>query len=313
MTAREVQPSGIFFDDNDDADQSAKLSADSVTLGNLQNEHASTAAAVTRLAGTRSELEASLSSTTSAINELQVKLSQARAAHETERTMVDDLQSRHKDQATLLQRQRTELITAESDLSALRVERTEIEGNYLRDKEDVRDMKKKMAEVAAETARLRDELEKTKKEARQQKGLVAISKKQLSTAEAEKDKVAAALVAAQHEAAEPRSVEPDESDDDSPFDHHSAAPAAVAISLPITPAIASPTSSVRSTNPFDRMGSLSAVTSPLASPDATRSVTPLAASPSPSHPVAVAAAVGAGAVAAVTALGAGVAYQVFGG
>lgn len=231
MTAREVQPSGIFFDDNDDADQSAKLSADSVTLGNLQNEHASTAAAVTRLAGTRSELEASLSSTTSAINELQVKLSQARAAHETERTMVDDLQSRHKDQATLLQRQRTELITAESDLSALRVERTEIEGNYLRDKEDVRDMKKKMAEVAAETARLRDELEKTKKEARQQKGLVAISKKQLSTAEAEKDKVAAALVAAQHEAAEPRSVEPDESDDDSPFDHHSAAPAAVAISL----------------------------------------------------------------------------------
>ncbi|KAL8293725.1 hypothetical protein RQP46_000426 [Phenoliferia psychrophenolica] len=309
VQAREVAPSGNFFDDNDDADQSAKLSADGAKLGNLQNEHASTQAAVGQLAATRGELEQSLSATTSAINELQVKLSQARAAHETERTMVEDLQSRHKDQATLLARQRTELITAESDLSALRVERTEIEGNYLRDKEDVRDMKKKMAEVAAETARLRDELERLKKEARQQKGLVAISKKQLSTAEAEKDKVAAAVVEAEREAALPRTVE-HEDDEDSPFDH-SSGPVAAAVPLPMSPAMVSPTSSVRSMNPFDRLGAISTVTSPIGgSPETTRAATPASPPPaaaSTTHPVAVAAAVGAGAVAAVSALGATVA------
>lgn len=108
--------------------------------------------------------------------------------------MVDSLESRHKEQADLLARARHELITAESDLSALRVERTEIEGNYLRDKEDVREMNKKMAEVTLETNKLKEVLEKLKKDARQQKGLVAISKKQLLTAEGEKEKVASSIV-----------------------------------------------------------------------------------------------------------------------
>ncbi|KAK4699907.1 hypothetical protein P7C70_g6347, partial [Phenoliferia sp. Uapishka_3] len=304
--------SGNFFDDNDDADQSAKLSADSVTLGNLQNEYNSTTAAVTKLAHTRSELESSLSSTTSAINELQVKLSQARAAHETERTMVEDLQRRHGEQAQLLARQRTELITAESDLSALRVERTEIEGNYLRDKEDVRDMKKKMAEIALENKILKEELEKKRKEARQQKGLVAISRKQLMTAEAEREKLHAQIGSVEKDVA----AEPEEEEEESPFDfgqgtttgHHVEA----AVPLPVSPApaMASPTSSIRSTNPFDRFSPISAVTSPMASPAISHIPTPSPPAHPPtssSLPVAAAVAVGAGAVAAVTALGAGVA------
>mgnify|MGYP001563317799 FL=1 len=206
--------------------------------------------------------------------------------------MVEDLQKRQSEQADLLKRARTELITAESDLSALRVERTEIEGNYLRDKEDVRDMKKKMAEVGGETVKIKDVLEKLKKEARQQKGLVAISKKQLATAEAEKEKAAAAILEEQRELDEAKrelELAPVEQATDSPFDFPSA-PVAAAFPLPISPPSASPAASVRSNNPFGRMGSISGAISP--QPTGTHTSSPLTL-----PAVAAVAAVGAGVVA----------------
>lgn len=234
-----------------------------MTLGNLQNQHTSVSSAVTQLSTKRVDLEASLATTTSAINELQVKLSQARAAHETERGMVDNLEGRQKEQATLLARARHELIAAESDLSALRVERTELEGTYLRDKEEVREMKKKMAQVSIDVKETKDALEKLKKDARQQKGLVAISKKQLVTAEGEHEKVVKDLEETTREAQQPFDAEA------SPFDH---AEEAAALPLPISPpAVTSPTSSVRSTNPFDRMGSITHAITPSSSTPTTPS------------------------------------------
>ncbi|ORY88628.1 hypothetical protein BCR35DRAFT_350864 [Leucosporidium creatinivorum] len=304
--------SANFFDDNDDADTRAKLSADSVQLGNLQDEHKQVTSAVTDLATTRAELETQLSETTKQINELQVSLSQARAAHETERTMVDELRKKNEDQKAVLARARTELITAESDLSGLRVERTEIEGNFLRDKEEVREMKRKMAEVGAETTTLKTMLEKLKKEARQQKGLGAISRKQLATAETEREKTETDLRSVEREVAEAGSsgstfVKEEESDSPFDFSHsaattHPAVAAAAALPLPTSPGIASPASSVRSTNPFDRMGSLSQQISPQPTGNDTS-----VAGTSLGLPAAAAVAVGAGAVAAASAVGAGVA------
>ncbi|KAK4049706.1 hypothetical protein OIV83_003981 [Microbotryomycetes sp. JL201] len=315
--------SSNFFDDNDDADKHAQLSADSAQLGNLQKEHKSVTEAVSNLTMKRDELEKALADTTSQINELQSKLAQARAAHETERQLVDDLVKRNEEQKQMLTRARTELITAESDLSALRVEKTEIEGNFLRDKEDVRDMKKKMAEIAAETKTLRDMIEKMKKDARQQKGLVAISKKQLATAETDKDKTEKELQELEKggfaaDAAEPvttglasRSIDGDESPFDFPSSISGAAPAlaatapaavAAALPLPQSPSVTSPATSVKSTNPFDRISrNLSPQSTGQPSSDQPQS------SGSLSLPTAAAAALGTGAVAAAGAAAAGVA------
>jgi len=88
-----------------------------------------------------------------------------------------------------IQKTREELIRAESDLSAVRVEKSEIEGAFLRDKEEARDLHKRMIEATQQAETLKSEVEKLKKEAKQQKGLLAIARKQLSTKEAEKSKV----------------------------------------------------------------------------------------------------------------------------
>ncbi|KAM0787065.1 hypothetical protein ACM66B_006328 [Microbotryomycetes sp. NB124-2] len=318
--AAAASTSANFFDDNDDADKQAQLSADSVQLGQLENEHKSVTDNVSKLTLKRADLEKALADTTSQINELQSKLAQARAAHETERQLVEDLVKRNDEQKQVLTRARTELITAESDLSALRVEKTEIEGNFLRDKEDVRNLKKKMAEIAAETSTLRDMLDKMKKDARQQKGLVAISKKQLATAEGDKDKVEKELQQLERGGAGGVGVT-NEVEDESPFDFPTSsssaapalaatAPAAVAASLPLpqSPAVVSPATSVKSTNPFERI-------SRNLSPQPTGQTTIADQQQQTgglSLPTAAAAAVGTGAVAAASAAAAGVA-GLFGG
>jgi epidermal growth factor receptor substrate 15 len=83
---------------------------------------------------------------------------------------------------------RQELITAESDVSALRLEKNEVQIALLRDKEEVRELQKKMAAAGAEIETVKAEIEKIKKDAKQQKGLLAIAKKQLVAREAEKVK-----------------------------------------------------------------------------------------------------------------------------
>jgi epidermal growth factor receptor substrate 15 len=100
-----------------------------------------------------------------------------------------------------MQTSQEELIRAESDLSALRVEKSEIEGAFLRDKEEARDLHRRMAEVGQRVESLKLDIEKAKKDAKQQKGLLAIAKKQLSSRETEKAKVEKELEEAHTEVA----------------------------------------------------------------------------------------------------------------
>lgn len=104
-------------------------------------------------------------------------------------TLLSTLKERRSAQIAEIQKTREELIRAESDLSAVRVEKSEIEGAFLRDKEEARDLHKRMIEATQQAETLKSEVEKLKKEAKQQKGLLAIARKQLSTKEAEKSKV----------------------------------------------------------------------------------------------------------------------------
>ena len=77
---------------------------------------------------------------------------------------------------------------AESDFSALRVEKAEIEGAFLRDKEEARELHKHMIETGKQAEVLKADVERLKLEAMRQKGLLAIARKQLGTKESEKAK-----------------------------------------------------------------------------------------------------------------------------
>lgn len=219
--------------------------------GNKQLQLNSTQKAVSDLQTKRGGLESAVSQNDSSIAELESRLATVRSTHETESKLVKDLEERQRMQSEELRKLREEVIRGESDLSALRAEKDEVEQAVMRDREDVRDMKRRMGEVQNETAQLKAQLEKLRKAARQQKGLLAIGKKQLSAAETDKETVARDITDVENGA---RPIEDVEASHTAAFGTSPAV--ASAVPLPETPAgVLSPAGSVRSTNPFDRFTS----------------------------------------------------------
>lgn len=211
-------------------DDSPNVPETSAELGNKQNELLNTNRAIETLSSTRQSLEQQATSSSEQLQELEAKISAARAKHDTENKAVEELRQRVQEQSTRAKALEAEVITAESDVSALKSEKTELEQALLKNKEEVRDLQRRMKAVDEERSALKNVLEKLRKESRQQKGMVTIAKKQLSTAETARDAVQR--------------------------DIDSEAAAAAEVPLPPTPQTLSPVPtgvSQRSNNPFDRL------------------------------------------------------------
>ncbi|KAG5637716.1 hypothetical protein H0H81_003480 [Sphagnurus paluster] len=231
----------------------------SAEIGNVQNQLTSTTRALDTLKNERAQIEESLAHQASQLSALQTQLSAAKVSYETETKLLATLRERYSTQTTELQKAREELIHAESELSAVRVEKAEVEGAFMRDKEDTRELHRKMIEVGQLVETTKAEIEKARKDAKQQKGLLAIAKKQLSSKESEKVKADKELEDA---AAEVAAITQERNDVDSalpvvpPAQTDSVAFAAAHF-LPSSPDPASPSGSTisKSNNPFDKLKS----------------------------------------------------------
>ncbi|KZO99514.1 hypothetical protein CALVIDRAFT_534506 [Calocera viscosa TUFC12733] len=193
------QPLPDLLGDDDVSEPAPPVPDRSAEVGNLQNQLASTQRSVEKSKADRAPLEKQVADYASQIAQLESQLAVAKAAHDAETQLLSNVRTRSAEQTEQMRTLKEDLIRAESDLSALRLEKTEIETALLRDKEDVRDMQKKMKAISDDTDKVKAELEKAKNDARLQKGLVAIAKKQLATAEAENAKALEALAATQME------------------------------------------------------------------------------------------------------------------
>lgn len=282
LTATHLAPNRDFLSDDEvHATASPPLHDQSAEIGNVKNQLQSTNKSLSSAKQERETLEQAFDNQAAQLSTFQTQLSSAKAAYETEINLLATLKERRANQVADIQKTREELIRAESDLSAVRVEKAEIEGAFLRDKEEARDLHKRMVEAGQHAEALKADVEKLKKEAKQQKGLLAIARKQLSTKEAEKAKTEkeheeavaelnsvttekegveaeitsieadiANLATAAEEAKHTRSLSPVDS-----------LGFAAAQALPVSPELASPTS-VKSNNPFERLALSSGNSSP---------------------------------------------------
>ncbi|KAJ7684745.1 hypothetical protein DFH06DRAFT_969429 [Mycena polygramma] len=268
----------LLGDDDDAGAASPSIHDQSAEIGNLQNQVNSTSRSLATAQAERQALETTLANQAAQLSALQTQLSSAKAAYETENKLLSGLRERQSVQTADIQKTREELIRAESELSGVRVEKAEVEGAFLRDKEEARALHKKMVEVGQQVDTLKVDVEKSKKEAKQQKGLLAIARKQLSTKEAERAKVEREFQEAQAEAA---SIVSEKQEVESAIatleaqptpTHPVVAPVAIVAEperamstdslafaashvLPATPDVGSPSiaSSIKSNNPFDRL------------------------------------------------------------
>ncbi|PPQ70282.1 hypothetical protein CVT24_000845 [Panaeolus cyanescens] len=272
VTAR--SPTTDFFGDDEPSGSPPPANDRSAEIGNLKNQLQSTTRSLETVKTERASVEQTLASQASQLSTIQTQLSSAKAAYDTETSLLATLKERYAKQTAEINQAREQLIRAESDLSAVRVEKSEIEGAFLRDKEEVRELHRNMIEVGKQADALKQDVEKLKKEAKQQKGLLAIARKQLSTKEAEKAKVekehedaVAELNAATEEKeaveAETAQIEADiasiTSSPRAPKSQTSLSPSetlafAAAQPLPSTPALEQQTPTpMKSNNPFERL------------------------------------------------------------
>lgn len=180
-----------LLDDDDDAGigaSSTTINDHSAEIGNLQNQLQSTTRSLENTKTERGKVEANVQNQAAQLSALQTQLSSAKAAYETESRLLATLRERSSNQSSEIQKVKGELIRAESDLSAIRVEKAEVEQTLLHDKEEVRELQRKMTETGSTIEVTKAEIEKAKKEAKQQKGLLAIAKKQLAAREVERAK-----------------------------------------------------------------------------------------------------------------------------
>ncbi|THH05573.1 hypothetical protein EW145_g4694 [Phellinidium pouzarii] len=175
-------PSGNRDFLSDDEAAPATVPDNSAEIGNLKNQISSTNRSLETTKVERQSVETALATQASQLSALQTQLSSSKAAYETETRLLTTLRER--------------------ELSGVRVEKAGVEGNVLRDKEEVRDLQRKMKNVGDEVEQMKAALEKAKKETKHQKGLLAIAKKQLATRETERAKVAKELEEAELEAQE---------------------------------------------------------------------------------------------------------------
>ena len=250
----------------------------SAEIGNLHNQLNSTSRSLSTVQNERADTEQRLTEQATELSNLQTQLTAAKTAYETETKLLGTLRERYANQNADINKTRQELITAESDVSALRLEKNEVQNALLGDKEEVRELQRKMAAAGIEIAAARVEIEKLKKDAKQQKGLLAIAKKQLAARDAEKVKAESEKREAEAELAE-AIKEKDEAEAELAKEPGAAIPAevlvagydiakpsspdvlaaAIAQPLPDTPGgsiFGSPSlrsSSVRSTNPFEHL------------------------------------------------------------
>ncbi|KAG6332398.1 hypothetical protein ID866_6692 [Astraeus odoratus] len=183
--------------DDDDSRAAPPLHDQSAEIGNVQNQLNSTNKSLQTAKVERENLETTLATQAAELSALQTQLAAAKASFETETALLNTLRERHAAQTAELQKLQEEIIRSESDLSAVRVERAELEGSFLRDKEEVRELNKGMAEVANQIAATKQEIERVKKDAKKQVGLAAIARKQFAAKESEKAKADKELEEAQ--------------------------------------------------------------------------------------------------------------------
>lgn len=254
----------LLGDDDEVIDRTThELSSTSAEIENTQNQVNQNTTAYEGAKTEREKLEAELAWKAATLSQLQTQLASAKAGYETESKLLATLKERYDAQNAEIQTTQTQLITAESDLSALKLEKTEVGGALLRDKEEVRELQRRHKEVLEEVDEIKKEVEKAKKDVRLQKGLLAITKKQLASAEGDKATAEKELRETREEA---DTVEGELKEAETELAGRARSPSLGAAPVPGPASDGMKTPSVRATSP---VSSVRSTTSPISGPPAT--------------------------------------------
>ncbi|KAL4884381.1 hypothetical protein BJY04DRAFT_215349 [Aspergillus karnatakaensis] len=182
------QPSDDLLGDND-PEESSKLTQETTELANLSNQIGSLANEMQNVQTKRTATEQELSQTSQQKRDFETRLAQARTMYEQEVKNYKALEERLKTSKAETTKLQSEYALLEGSRQDLQNQYNQVTAALAADQQENANLKEKIREANATVAQLKPALEKSRSEARQQKGLVAINKKQLATVEGERDKI----------------------------------------------------------------------------------------------------------------------------
>ena len=226
---------------DNDPEISKRLTQETTELANLSNQVGTLTNQMHQVKSKRASTEQDLSQVNTQKRDFEARLSQLRSAYEQEVRDVKSLEERLSTSRNDTKKVQQDLAMVQHTQQNLQSEHQQIALALEADQKENASLKERMRQVNEEINQLRPQLEKMRSDARQQKGLVAINKKQLSTIEAERERTKGDLDAATKELAE-STKELEESKQN--------LEAALQVQPPA--AAASPAVSTQSMNPFFR-------------------------------------------------------------
>jgi epidermal growth factor receptor substrate 15 len=174
---------------DNDPEVSKKLTNDTAELANLSNQIGSLSKQMQEVQGQRVTAKNEITQASSQKKNFEQRLAQLRTMYEKEAGDVRTLQ----EQLTTI---RNETKNLQSDCMTLEGTYQDLQGQHRlvltglqADQQENSNLKEKIRVLNTEISALKPQIEKLRSDARQQKGLVAINKKQLVTSEGERDKL----------------------------------------------------------------------------------------------------------------------------
>lgn len=181
-------PADDLLGDND-PEESKKLTGETTELANLSNQIGSLANEMQNTQTKRTAAEQDLSQSSQQKRDFESRLAQARTMYEQEvknyKALEERLNASKSDTAKLQQ----EYALIEGSRQDLHNQYEQASAALTADQQENASLKEKIREANAVVAQLKPALEKARSSGRQQRGLVAINKKQLATVEGEQDKI----------------------------------------------------------------------------------------------------------------------------
>lgn len=174
---------------DNDPEVSKKLTNETTELANLSNQVGTLSKQMQEVQGQRSTSQNELNQATTQKREFELRLSQLRALYEQEVKDVRSLQERLTTSRNETKKLQQDIAMIEGTYQDLQNQHRQIVTALQADQQENANLKERMRVLNAEIAQMKPQLEKLRSEARQQKGLVAINKKQLATNESERDKL----------------------------------------------------------------------------------------------------------------------------
>lgn len=182
-----------------DPGETSKITNETSELANLSNQVGNLSKQMGDLHTSRGQTEQELNQTNAQKKAFESRLGQLRQLYENEVKEVKALKDQLAAVKNDTKRLQSDYAVIDGSHQDLSTQHQQLRQQFENDQRENGALKEKIRQTNAEVDQLKPQLEKLKSDARQQKGLVAINKKQLATNETERDRLRAEIAAAQKE------------------------------------------------------------------------------------------------------------------